>query len=134
MAISFFPTRNNHYCLRWHLSRPTRGAHEEYQPATMVPGSRLTQQLKRFPVSEVLFCAGVILIQVVLAPGVRTASDWLFIEGMTLSVVGSYLTIRRGMKKARSSRTSRAPALRILTVGIVLITASILIGQLLVAR
>lgn len=112
------------------------------------------QILKKTPLLELLTSAVIVSSHALIAPKPRIASDVLFIEGVLFSVIGAIITLRisdqlafpslhkkqhaitrHQQAQSRSgllaSILMRRNGLRILLVGLILITAAIVIGELL---
>jgi hypothetical protein len=110
--------------------------------------------LRKTPLFELLTSAVVASLDVVIAPKPRIASDALFIEGVVFSVIGTIIalrisdqvtfpslhkkqheTTRHEQAQSRSglltSILMRRNGLRILLIGFILVTAAIIIGELL---
>jgi hypothetical protein len=96
---------------------------------------------------ELLFVAVAILVDVALSyPSVRSLTDFLFVEGMAATIIGSFLvaqslkpsiSISDVHENSGSTRTSlkartnhRALGMRILIVGIFLLLLVIVIGEI----
>jgi len=110
--------------------------------------------LRKTPYLELLTTAVIVSFHALIAPKPRIASDALFIEGVVFSVIGTIIalrisdqvtfpslhkkqhaTTRHQQAQSRSglltSILMRRNGLRILLIGLILITAAIVIGKLL---
>jgi len=110
------------------------------------------ERVKRTPFLEVLTSGAIILSDALIAPQPRIVSDMLFLEGMTISVIGALVAGRMSEAIALPSFVKRKDdiqsqrdieagkgflttllkkktGLRILTVGLILIAAAVVIGE-----
>jgi len=110
------------------------------------------ERVKKAPFLEVLTSGVIILSDVLIAPQLRTVSDMLFLEGMTISVIGALIAgrvseviclpsfvrrrddvqSRRDVEARKGSLTSllgKKTGLRILIVGLILVAAAVVIGE-----
>mgnify|MGYP007042448331 CR=1 FL=1 len=113
------------------------------------------QFLGKTPLLELFTSAVIVGFHALVFPKLRIVSDALFLEGVTLSVVGAFVAIRVSedlafssfrQKKHQTAARSEAPVkhrllrsllkrrngLRILFIGLALIGAAIVIGELFV--
>ena len=110
------------------------------------------ERVKRTPFLEVLTSGAIILSDALIAPQPRIVSDMLFLEGMTISVIGALVAGRvseaialpsfvkrkddvqsqRDIEAGKGFLTlllKKKTGLRILTVGLILIAAAVVIGE-----
>jgi len=113
------------------------------------------QLLTKTPFFELFASVAIVGIHAFVAPKLRIASDALFLEGVTLSVVGALIGVRAsedlsfpsfGRTKGEAGPQSPTPGkhglfrsmfkrrngLRILLIGLALVGAAIVIGELFV--
>ena len=112
------------------------------------------QLLTKTPFFELLASAAIVGFHALIAPKLRIASDALFVEGVTLSVVGALIAVRvsedlsfpsfsktkdetappptTGKHGPLRSMFKRRNGLRILLIGLALVGAAIVIGELFV--
>jgi len=130
-------------------------------PDHQVESPKLTHQktsslevLTKTPFFELLASAVIVSFHALIAPKLRIASDALFVEGVTLSVVGGLIAVRvsenlsfpslsktqdeaappptLGKHGLLTSMFRRRNGLRILLIGLALVGAAIVIGELFV--
>ena len=113
------------------------------------------QLLAKTPFFELFASAAIVGFHALVAPKLRIASDALFIEGVTFSVVGALIAVRvsedlsfPSFSKTKGEAAPHSPApskhglltsifkrrngLRILLIGLALVGAAIVIGELFV--
>ena len=109
-------------------------------------------RVKKTPFLELLTSGAIVLSDTLIAPQPRIVSDMLFLEGMTLSVIGALVAGRvseaialpsfiKREDDAQSQRHIKAregvlasllkkkTGLRILIVGLILVAAAVVIGE-----